>query len=244
MATDEIPSVSANRLHRGRARNLVGRPLWDALDGLARAEVDVNCGFRVHIRAYGKQRGHWLDHQFRVVGLWDDTRRAYSLYVTNAPERFSPADVAQVYRLRWEVETYDKTGKSGFGLDEPHSSKSLIVRTLVKAALIRASIAMQAKRKAEPNLAAKQWTNPMQRVQVWRDAVETVRGAIIAGVRLPLARQPTWESLATPARDSNINRPPTRWKSLQEPRVQHAGNARLFSLPDRGCLIRSLHGWA
>jgi IS4 transposase len=216
--TPEIRSV--NRLHRGRARNLAGRPLWEALDGLARAELDVNCRFRVHIRAYGKQRGRWLDHDFRVVGLWDATRKAYSLYVTNvSPERFSPADVAQAYRLRWEVETYYKTGKSGFGLDELPSRKPHIVRTLVKAALVRASIAMQAKRRAEPNLPAKQWINPMQWVQVWRVAVEAVLGAVLTGVRLAPSLQPTWESLATLARDPNVNRPPTRWTSLQELRA-------------------------
>lgn len=212
--------LSVNRLHRGRARNLVGRPLWDAIEGLARAELDVNCGFRVRVRAYKKKRGHWLDHPFRVVGLWDATRKAYSLYVTNVPpERFSPADVAQAYRLRWEVETYYKTGKSGFGLDELPSRKPHIVRTLIKAALIRASIAMQAKRLADPKLPAKQWINPMQWVQVWRVAVEAVFHTILAGVRLAPGRQPTWESLATLARDPNIKRPPTRWRSQQELRA-------------------------
>jgi hypothetical protein len=44
--------LAVNRLHRGRARSLVGRPLWDAIEGLARAELDVNCGFSVHVRAH------------------------------------------------------------------------------------------------------------------------------------------------------------------------------------------------
>lgn len=208
--------LSVNRLHRGRARNLAGRPLWGALEGLGRAEVDVNCNFRVHIRAYGKLRGRWLDHPFRVVGIWHPIHKSYTLYVTNVPpERFSPAEVAQVYRLRWEVETYYKTGKSGFGLDELPSRKPHIVRTLVKAALVRSSIAMQAKRKAEPNLPAGRWMNPMQWVQVWHLAVEAISDAMLAGISLASARRPTWESLAALAHDPNVKRPPTRWKSMQ-----------------------------
>ena len=217
------PTVLAvNRLHRGRARGLAGRPLREALHGLTRSVVDVNCGFNVQVRAYGKERGRCFKHPFRVIGVWDPNKKAYSLYVTNVPpERMSPAQVAEVYRLRWEVETYYKTGKSGLGLDELPSRQPHIVRTLVKAALVRASLAMQAKCEAERNLPSHQWIQPMQWVQVWRVAIEPLLQALVTGTRIALEQRPTWASLATLARDPNVKRPPTRWRAMQEPGLQN-----------------------
>lgn len=210
--TPEVSTV--NRRHRGRARGLAGRPLRQALEGLKRSLVDVTCDFRVHVRPYGKERGRWFNHPFRVVGVWDANKKAYALYVTNVPpERMSPADVAEVYRLRWEVETFYKTGKSGLGLNELPSTKPHIVRTLVKAALIRASIAMQAKCEADKNLPARQWINPQQWVRTWRLAAEALLCALLTGTR-STNPQVTWASLASLARDPNVNRPPTRWRCL------------------------------
>jgi hypothetical protein len=146
------------------------------------------------------------------------------MYVTNVPsERLSPADVAQGFRLHWQVGTYYKTGTSSFGLGELPSRKPHIVRTLIEAALIRAGIAMQAKRQAERRRPAKPWLNPTQWVQVWRVAVEAVFHAILAGITLTPARQPASESLATLARDPKVTRPPTRSRSPQEMRMQHGG---------------------
>lgn len=215
MYSPEVGRV--NRRHRGRARGLVGRPLREALEGLKRAVVDVTCDFRVHVRPYGKERGRWFEHPFRVVGVWDANKKAYALYVTNVPpERMAPADVAEVYRLRWEVETFYKTGKSGFGLDELTSRKPHIVRTMIKAALVRASLAMQAKCEAEKNLPAHHWINPQQWVRTWRMAIEATLCALATGARLSPTAKPTWASLAGIARDPNVNRPPTRWRCAQD----------------------------
>lgn len=205
---------SVNRRHRGRARGLAGRPLRQALEGLQRSVVDVTCLFRVKVRAYGTQRGRRFDHPFRVVGVWDPNRKLYALYVTNIPpERMAPADIAEVYRLRWEVETFYKTGKSGLGLDELTTRKPHIVRTLIKAALVRASIAMQAKCEADKNLPVGQWINPHQWVRVWRHVIEVLLPALVDRATATVGY--SWDSLAAFARDHNVNRPPTRWRCMQ-----------------------------
>lgn len=108
------------------------------------------------------------------------------------------------------METFYKAGKSGLGLHELGSSKPHIVRTLVKAALIRASIAMQAKCAAEQNLPPGRWINPHQWVQVWRIAIE----ALLRPLRAGLVQGYTWCQLALTALDPNLGRPPTRWRCL------------------------------
>jgi hypothetical protein len=51
-----------------------------------------------------------------------------------------------VYRLRWEVETFFKTAKSGCGLNELPSKQQHVVETLVYAALFRATLSMTTRR--------------------------------------------------------------------------------------------------
>jgi hypothetical protein len=162
------------------------------LHGPARSIVDVNCGFNVQVWAYGKERGRCFEHPLRVIGVWDPNKKAYTKYVTNVrPERRSPAHVAAVCHLRLEVETYYKTGKSGLGLDALPSRQPHIVRTLVKAALVRASLAMQAKCQAERNLPSDQWLQPMQWAQVWRVAIEPLLQALVTRTCIVLAERPT-----------------------------------------------------
>lgn len=73
----------------------------------------------------------------RVVGVWNRSTKEYHWYVTNvSPEVFGPADVAEVYRLRWQVELLYKEWKSLFRLDELPSGKKATVRCLIFASLI------------------------------------------------------------------------------------------------------------
>ena len=155
--------------------------------------------------------------RFRIVGIYDAQERSYHLYVTNIPaSRLVEEDIDHLYRLRWEVETFYKTGKSGLGLNEISSTKPHIVRTFIKAALVRASVAMQAKCEAEANLPPGRWINPMQWTQVWRSALLILLDDMLGLVRR--LRPMTWEQLAHLAMDPNRNREPTRyWLELVEP---------------------------
>ncbi|MEZ4491690.1 MAG: hypothetical protein R3C29_00060 [Dehalococcoidia bacterium] len=156
--------------------------------------------------------GHWargclfqgrrFTQEFRVVGIWQPTERRYLLLVTNLkPANWSPTDVAELYRLRTEVETSYKTGKSGLGLNELPSSKEHIVRTLIDAALIRAQLAMAARSTAERHLPPGRWINPGQWVTVWREVIADA----IAG--RPIM---SWKALARLGQDTNVGRRPLR----------------------------------
>ena len=156
--------TSMNRRHRGRARKLVGKSLQDALRGIKRQVLDVNVVFRCRVRGYGGLLSRKVDHEFRVIGQ----RRPdgeLALYVTNAPPQMLSAEaVWDVYRLRWEAETFFKTAKSGCALNELPSKNRRRVEALVYAALIRAHIAMTARcrfvRRAPQT--TDRWLNPGQ----------------------------------------------------------------------------------
>ncbi|MCA9764543.1 MAG: IS4 family transposase [Gemmatimonadetes bacterium] len=142
---DRAPTITGeNRRHRGRARKVVGRGLRDVLEGLQRSVLDVEAPFRCCVRKYGSSKNRWVEHPFRLVAI-RDRRGHYEVFVTNAPPELLPAEaVARTYRLRWEVETFFRTAKTGSGLRELPSAKAHIVETLVYAALLRATTSMQA----------------------------------------------------------------------------------------------------
>ena len=197
------------RKHRGRARSLEGKKLWDVLDGLRRTVVEVVCPFRIHVNRYGgKKRGRYERAEFRVVGLWNAKDRRHHVYVTNVPSEWFPAEVLRdVYRLRWEVETFYKTAKSGLGLKGLTTTKRHIVEALIDSALLRASIAMQARKVAARWLPKSRWIGLLRWVKVWREVVDelltTTRGH---------ASTLTWRRLAHIAMDPNRKRPPTWWR--------------------------------
>lgn len=136
--------VGENRRHRGRSRKATGRPLREVLAGLQRSLLDVDCAFRCHIRRYARTKGRFVLEHFRVIAVRDRKTGAYEVFATNAPPDMLAAEhVVATYRLRWEVETFFKTSKSGVGLDELPSQQPEIVLALVYASLLRATASMQ-----------------------------------------------------------------------------------------------------
>lgn len=205
--------VEVCRTHRGRARKLVDEYLKDVEPYLKRKVVDVLCSFRAHVRGYRGARGRYLYPRYRVVGLWDADRSEYHWYVTNIPPHVLPGEAMRdLYRLRWEVETFYKTAKSGLGLNELSSSKKHVVELLVRAALIRASLAMQAKTKAAATLPRAAWINPGQWLTVWRQVLPELLDAMSS--RRRGAAGITWLLLGRLAADPNRKRVPTRTRCI------------------------------
>lgn len=203
--------VSVNRTHRGRARKVVGAKLLDVVPGLRRGVLDVNCEFKVHVRRYGKDKGRMRRQVFRVIGIYNPVSREHHLYVTNLSlARLDAADAEHLYRLRWEVDTFYKVNKSGLGLDDLNSGKPHIVRTMLKAALLRGSICMQAKRHAERYLPSRRWINSLMWARVWTAYMDRALDGWLLGTRRRTAM--TWRRLALLAMDPERRRPPTsRW---------------------------------
>ncbi|MFC6771377.1 transposase, partial [Halorubrum pallidum] len=75
--------------------------------------------------------------RFRVVGVRNEDADDYHLYVTNlSREEFFPADLAQIYRCRWEVELLFRELKTQYDLDEFDTSNEHVVKILLYAALL------------------------------------------------------------------------------------------------------------
>jgi hypothetical protein len=174
--------VSENRRHRGRARCLLGMSLRDGLDTLRRAVVDVNAAFRCRVRGYRGERGRKVEEHFRVIAV----RRpdgSFAKYVTNAPPRLLAAeDVWNIYRLRWEVETFFKTTKSGCAMSDTPSRDKHKVQILIYAALLRATLAMKAKTRFVRLVPATNGRriNPQQWMRWWNRQLHLTLARLVA----------------------------------------------------------------
>jgi putative transposase len=75
----------------------------------------------------------------RLVGV--HTPKGYCFFLTNLPPRIGPRQVADLYRVRWEVELSIRLDKSVHRLDEVDSEQPCSVKTLLHASLIASIIA-------------------------------------------------------------------------------------------------------
>jgi hypothetical protein len=76
---------------------------------------------------------------FRLVGV--RTPKGYCFFLTNLPPRLGPRQVADLYRVRWEVERSIKLDKSVHRLDQLDAERPCSVKTLLHASLIASNIA-------------------------------------------------------------------------------------------------------
>lgn len=137
---------------RGRSVPVVGERLRDVLPRLHREVLDVEVEVQFQRRAYkGKSRKN--TGTFRVVAVLNHETGEYHVYITNIPpEMLTAENVAELYRMRWEVELLFKELQSSYALDEldtknPHAVEALIwsaVLTLIASRLIHRAAAARA----------------------------------------------------------------------------------------------------
>jgi len=188
-------------------RKHIGEELHQALRNIRRT-IDVDCEFIIRDgdRRLGKIR-------FRVVGIWNRKSQTHHFYVTNlCPAQYVPSALGELYRLRWEVELFYKAAKGGLGLEELTSTKPHIIRTVILAALIRSTLAMQALRIARSYLPTDRFINPISWVRVWRELFHPLAIYALASSQNLI----TWSLLAQMAVDPNRKRIPTRVRCEQE----------------------------
>jgi putative transposase len=75
----------------------------------------------------------------RLIGV--HTPKGYCFFLTNLPPRIGPRQVADLYRVRWEVELSIKLDKSVHRLDQVDAERPCSVKTLLHASLIASIIA-------------------------------------------------------------------------------------------------------
>ena len=96
------------------------------LDGQA-IDADVHVG-------QGKKRV-----QARLVGV--QTPKGYGVFLTNVPPRIGPRQVADLYRVRWEVELSIRLDTSVNRLDAIAAEQPCTLKTLLYASLIASTLA-------------------------------------------------------------------------------------------------------
>ena len=176
------------------------------------APLDVMAVFECRVRGYAGGKARKVKENFRVVAIRNPETGAYALYATNAPpDMLAAKDIREVYRLRWEVETFFKLCKSGCAMNELPSSKEPIVRLLLTAGLLRATLSMRARaallRRFAPGQAHR--FAPLQWVRWWNEELRSVLRALLLNLGGWRPKTPA-EELAL-LLDPNIRcRPPTR----------------------------------
>jgi hypothetical protein len=107
------------------------------LDVLLEQDILVLAGHTIDADVRVGSAKHPL--HLRLVGV--HTAKGYCFFLTNLPPRLGPRQVADIYRIRWEVELSIKLDKSVHRLDQVDAERPCSVKTLLHASLIASIIA-------------------------------------------------------------------------------------------------------
>ena len=128
--------VAELREWRGRAIPLEGEQVFDVVENFHREYIDVEVEVAFRRGQYAGTQS-WDTKRFRVVGVRNPDTNDYHLYITNLPrEVLFPADIATIYRCRWEAELLFRELKTLYALDEFDTSNPAVVQILLYAAVL------------------------------------------------------------------------------------------------------------
>lgn len=117
---------------RGRRKALEGLPFSQALEGMQRQLVACVVEVPVVLKS-----GRQITYRWRALACWNPDKKRYHTYLTNCPEELVRAeDVEGLYALRWQIELMFKGLKSVGRLHHLPSSKEVVVKALILAALL------------------------------------------------------------------------------------------------------------
>jgi putative transposase len=175
------------------------------------------------------------------------TPKGHCFFLTNLPARLGPWQVADIYRIRWEIELANKLDKTVNRLDETTATKATSVRIMLHASLLASTIAAIAvhlhhlQTRPKPGASRKQAPlHPMAVAKVFDRKADTIadamdlddRGDTAAAMlfwdRLALALQRSGEDPNWRRRPSTLDRlrgtkpTPARKKSKPGPKPQRA----------------------
>jgi putative transposase len=106
-------------------------------DALLEDNTLVLDGRTIDADVHGGRGRHTL--ALRLVGV--QTPKGYCFFLTNLPPRIGPRQVADLYRVRWEVELRIRLDKSVNRLDAIDADQPCTLKTLLHASLIASTIA-------------------------------------------------------------------------------------------------------
>lgn len=123
--------LSTLRSYRGNAIELEGKHWKDVKDKIMRDVLDAEVEITFSRRAYNGK--HSKDSMLsRLVAIYNTEAKKYHVYLTNIPpESLNAEDVAQLYRVRWDIEMIFKELKSKYSLDVIKSANPNVVEGLI-----------------------------------------------------------------------------------------------------------------
>jgi putative transposase len=173
----------------------------------------------------------------RLVGV--HTPKGYCFFLTNLPPRLGPRQVADLYRVRWEVELSIKLDKSVHRLDQVDAERACSVKTLLHASLIASIIAallahihnMQTRPSQEGEPRTEAPLHPRRLALQLAVSCQSIAQAFdLKGVAAKRRWQQIAELLTHSGRDPNWRRRPSVLDQLRgwkrQPVVRHHTNRR------------------
>jgi putative transposase len=123
--------LSTLRTYRGNAIELEGKRWKDVKEKMKRSILDAEIEISFSRRAYKGKRSKDTK-SFRLVAIYNAEAKKYHTYLTNIPpEVLSAEDVAELYRVRWDIELIFKELKSKYSLDVITSANPNVVEGLI-----------------------------------------------------------------------------------------------------------------
>lgn len=199
--------VRNNRPCRGQAIKLQGQRLRDVLPKLERKRIDVMVEVGFNRRSYrGRTRRDRA--QVRLVGLFNEQTEQYHLYLTNiAPQRLSAEQIAEVYRLRWQVELLFKELRTHYRLDQLPSAKRAVVEALVYAAILALILSRQLLHALRARLRCGRSIPPLRWAAIFCGIASDLLNALLRSLPRSAPPQDIWELLLSQAMDPYLARP-------------------------------------
>lgn len=123
--------LSTLRTYRGNSIELDGKRWKEIRDKIKREVLDAEVEVTFSRRAYkGKRSRDTIP--FRLVAIYNQEAKRYHVYITNIPQSaLSAEDVAELYRVRWDIEMIFKELKSKYSLDAITSANPNVVEGLI-----------------------------------------------------------------------------------------------------------------
>ena len=123
--------LSLLRTHRGNAIELEGKYWKDVKDKIKREVLDAEVEVTFSRRVYNGKKSKDTN-VFRLVAIYNHEAKKYHVYLTNIPtDALSAEDVAELYRVRWDIEMIFKELKSKYSLDVIKSANPNVVEGLI-----------------------------------------------------------------------------------------------------------------
>ena len=199
--------VRNNRPCRGQAIALEGQRLRDVLPNLERKIIDVMVQVQFDRRAYRGQarRDRTL---VRLVGVFNEQTEQYHLYLTNiATDKLDAEQVAEVYRLRWQVELLFKELRTHYRLDQLPSAKRAVVEALVYAAILTLIISRRLLHALRERLPSGRSIPPLRWAAIFCAIASDLLNALLRSLPRQVPPQDIWDLLLSQAMDPNLGRP-------------------------------------